>query len=64
MCQQPGPKFLAGDKIKKENPQGLLVYDVHVVSARYDEGKKEWMYILTDCKQNALAGETEETKLG
>lgn len=64
MCQQPDPKFLAGDQIKKMNAQGLLVYDVHVVSAKYNEGKKEWMYTLTDCERKALPGETEETKLG
>ena len=63
MSLQPDQKFPNGKKVRKENLQGILEYDVHVVSARYDPECKEWMYTLTDWEKNALPGETEETKL-
>ena len=57
-------KFSDGHMTMKMNPQGILEYDVHVVNARYDKKRKEWMYKLTDWEGKAMSGETEETKLG
>ena len=64
MSLQPGREFSDGDTTRKQNPQGIPEYVVHVVSARYDEERKEWMYKLTDWEGKAMSGETGETKLG
>ena len=64
MSLQPDREFANGETIRKANPQGILEYVVHVVSARYDEERKEWMYKLTDWEGKAMSGETDETKLG
>ena len=45
------------------NAQGIYDAIVHVVSARYDGGEREWMYTLTDFEQKELSGETPETRL-
>ena len=55
--------YFNGDKTRKKNPQGIAEYDVHVVSARYDEERATWMYTLTDWEQKEMLGETEETGL-
>ena len=64
MSMQPEREFSNGKRIWKQNTQGILEYVVHVVSARYDEERMEWMYKLTDWEGKAMSGETEETKLG
>lgn len=64
MRMQRPRRFPDGKKTRKKNAQGILAFDVHVVSARYDEKEKSWMYTLEDWQQNPLPGETEETKLG
>ena len=46
------------------NAQGIFDKTVHVVSARYDTGEKEWMYTLTDYEHKEMSGETQETRLG
>lgn len=57
-------KYPDGKKIWKKNAQDLFEYEVHVVSARYDEERQSWMYTLTDWEKKALSGETDETRLG
>ena len=50
-------------KIQKMNEQGIYEFYVYVVSGRYDEGKKEWMYKLRDWKKEEMSGETPEGSL-
>ena len=57
-------EFYDGERIRKANSQGIFEYVVNVVSARYDEERKEWMYKLTDWEGKAMSGETAETMLG
>ena len=49
--------------MRKMNAQGIYDTIVHIVSARYDGGERECMYILTDFEQKELPGETPETRL-
>ncbi|KAL9134428.1 MAG: hypothetical protein Q9175_004387 [Cornicularia normoerica] len=53
-----------GKKLRKQNAQGILQYNVSVVRARYDHVRHSWMYTLNDWQNEPIAGETEETKLG
>ena len=63
MSLLPPRAFSDGEKAQKANQAGIYEYIVYVVSARYDEERKEWMYKLTDWERKAMPGETEETKL-
>ena len=63
MRLQPKQAFFIGDTARKINAQGIYEYVVHVVDARYDSGRKEWMYTLTDWERKAMSGETKETDL-
>ena len=60
---QPKQEYSIGSTARKMNTSGIYEYEVHVVGARYDSGRKEWMYTLTDWEGKAMPGETEETKL-
>lgn len=57
-------KFTVGKKLRKKNAQGILQYNVSIVSARYDKARRSWMYTLKDWQNEGIDGETEETKLG
>ena len=57
-------KYEDEQNLRMENAQGILEYDVSVVSARYDEEQHKWMYTLNDWQNERIAGETPETKLG
>ena len=46
------------------NAQGILEFDVSVVSARYDDQQRKWMYTLNDWKNERIPGEVPEGKLG
>ena len=50
-------------KLLKENEHGIFEFVVYVVSGKYDEGKKEWMYKLTDWKKKDMSGKTPEGSL-
>lgn len=47
-----------------KNAQGVFDYSVTVISARWDDDSKEWMYTLTDWAGRRIAGETRERQLG
>ena len=51
-------------KLRLKNAQGILAYQVIIVSGRYDEGHHSWMYKLKDWQSKPIAGETRETMLG
>ena len=57
-------KWKAGKKLRQKNAQGILQYDVSIVSARYDNERRSWMYTLKDYRNQLIAGETKETMLG
>ena len=63
LSQPPEQKFRPGMKLLKENEHGIFEFVVYVVSGKYDEGKKEWMYELTDWKKEEMSGETPEGSL-
>lgn len=48
----------------KRNSQGLLAYDVTIISAEYDRGSHRWLYTLDDYKGERIDGTTKETDLG
>ena len=52
-----------GKKLRRKNDQGMLQYEVFIVSARYDKGRHSWMYTLDDWKHERIPGETEEKLL-
>ena len=56
-------RFSAGKKIWKQNEEGILEYEVTVVSAVYDDKKHAWMYTLKDHKGEPIAGKTPELEL-
>lgn len=56
-------KYADKKKLRKQNAQGVPEYNVSVVSARYDDVRRSWMYTLKDWEDKPIAGETEETKL-
>ena len=56
-------KFSDGEQLRMKNEQGILQYDVTVVSANYDKGKHKWMYTLIDYKKEPISVPVEETKL-
>lgn len=64
MKPQRPKNFKYGKKLWKQNAQGIHEYEVSIVSARYDNVRHSWMYTLKDWKNERVAGETEETKLG
>lgn len=57
-------KWADKTKLRKKNAQGIPQYTVTIVSARYDDARRSWMYILNDWQNERIPGETEETKLG
>lgn len=57
-------RFADGRKLRKKNAQGILQYNVSIVSARYDDERHKWMYTLKDWLDRLLDGEAEERMLG
>ena len=56
-------KWGDGKKLQKKDAQGIPKYVVYIVSARYDNGQRTWMYTLNDWKNERIAGETPERML-
>ena len=64
MSPQRQRKWLPdGLKLRKKNAQGILQYDVSIVSARYDHEHHTWMYKLNDWQDKPIEGETAEIML-
>ena len=57
-------KFKDGKQLMKKNAQGILQYNVSIVSARYDSEHHSWMYTLNDWRNERIPGETTEKMLG
>lgn len=64
MVPQRPRKWEDKKKLRKKNAQGILQYDVTIVSARYDDKHHSWMYTLDDWHNERIPGETAETMLG
>lgn len=64
MSLQRKRKYEDGKKIMKKNDHDILIFEVYVVSARYDEEGQSWIYKLTDWERKEIDGETKETMLG
>ena len=57
-------KYIDGKKLRKKNAQGILQYNVSIVSARFDNTRHAWMYKVKDWQDQPMTEEVEETKLG
>lgn len=56
-------KHSDGKKLRKKDSRGAFVYDVTVVSARYNTTNHRWEYSLKDYQGNKIAGVTAERDL-